>query len=106
MEAVATGTTAVEVESRLDPSSLPFEFMLNALRLIEGVSASLFIERTGLWPTALGPVVQRACDQGLMTQDPTRYQATALGLRFLNDLQQRFLETEHGRVRQPSPPGT
>ncbi len=70
---------------------LPFEFMLNALRLTDGVPAAWFVERTGLSTLAIARTVQRAVQRGLLEPDPTRYRATALGARFLNDLQQMFL---------------
>lgn len=68
-----------------------FEFMLNALRLTEGVPATLFAERTG-YPLALvARELAVAAERGLLDADPTRLRPTALGRRFLNDLQQLFL---------------
>ncbi len=86
-------TSAVEIDEPIEPQSMPFEFMLNALRLIQGVPASLYQERTGQWPIGLQHGVNEALRRGLLTEDPLRLQATSLGLRFLNDLQQMFLET-------------
>ncbi|MDM9557792.1 radical SAM family heme chaperone HemW [Bordetella petrii] len=70
---------------------LPFEFMLNALRLKDGVPAASFSERTGLSLAAIAPALQAASARGLLDPDPTRLRATALGWRFLNDLQEMFL---------------
>ncbi len=70
---------------------LPFEFMLNALRLSDGVPAAWFVERTGLSTLAIAEPVGRAVGRGLLDPDPTVYRATPLGARFLNDLQQMFL---------------
>lgn len=70
---------------------LPFEFMLNVLRLKAGVSASSFTERTGLSVLSIAPAVKRAVAKGLLEPDPTRFQATTLGWQFLNDLQTEFL---------------
>ncbi|MCD6674459.1 MAG: radical SAM family heme chaperone HemW [Burkholderiaceae bacterium] len=70
---------------------LPFEFMLNALRLTDGVPAAWFVERTGLSTLAIADPVARAVERGLLDPDPTAYRPTALGARFLNDLQQMFL---------------
>ncbi|MFO1312466.1 MAG: radical SAM family heme chaperone HemW [Burkholderiales bacterium] len=68
-----------------------FEFMLNALRLAQGVPASLFAERTG-YPLA---IVSRALDEalrkGLIEADPRELRATELGRRFQNDLLELFL---------------
>ncbi len=73
---------------------LPFEFMLNALRLTDGVPASLFRERTGLPPSAIDKPLQEAEKRGLIELDATRMRPTALGRRFLTDLQSLFLPQE------------
>ena len=73
---------------------LPFEFMLNALRLKEGVAASLFSERTGLSLATIAHQLEAASSRGLLDPDPTRLRATALGWRFLNDLQEMFLSAD------------
>ncbi|MGY0727638.1 radical SAM family heme chaperone HemW [Bordetella bronchiseptica] len=79
-------------ESRVvGAGELPFEFMLNALRLKEGVAASSFGERTGLSLAAIAHQLEAATRRGLLDADPTRLRATALGWRFLNDLQEMFL---------------
>lgn len=78
----------------ITPAALPFEFMLNALRLSRGVPASLFVERTGLPMSALARTTARAIDQGLLEPDPEVLRATDLGLRFLNDLLEQFLEDD------------
>lgn len=70
---------------------LPFEFMLNALRLADGVETQLFIERTGLPLSAIESGRQRAVERGLLDSDPLRLAPTGLGRRFLTDLQALFL---------------
>lgn len=90
LEAAAAGH-AVEVERILPLRDLPFEFMLNALRLVDGVPASLFEERTGQSLAVLAGNLARAVGKGLLDPDPARLAATDLGLRFLNDLQELFL---------------
>jgi putative oxygen-independent coproporphyrinogen III oxidase len=71
---------------------LPFEFMLNGLRLIEGFHEREFEARTGL---AFGTLAERTAEaerKGLLVQDaPRHWRATATGQRFLNDLQALFL---------------
>ena len=72
-------------------ADLPFEFMLNALRLREGVALDLFYERTGL---SYGDIAERlalARQKKLLTSDSSRLQATETGWRFLNELQSIFL---------------
>jgi len=88
---VASSQGPIASSNAVRARELPFEFMLNALRLIDGVPAAWFVERTGLSTLAIARTVQRAVERGLLEADPTRYRATALGARFLNDLQQMFL---------------
>ena len=70
---------------------IPFEFMLNALRLKEGVATNTFSERTGLSLSAISDKLAMATKKGLLDPDPARLKATTLGLRYLNDLQEIFL---------------
>jgi len=67
------------------PSELPFEFMLNALRLCEGFATPTFTERTGLPLQAIAAPLAAAVQRGLVLSTTTGYRASALGLRFLND---------------------
>jgi len=71
------------------PEDLPLEFLMNALRLTEGVSERLFCERTGLPLSSVGVKLKTARDEKLLVKD--RLQATALGQRYLNSLLERFL---------------
>lgn len=92
MQAAAARDGSHLAESRqVGPDELPFEFMLNALRLKDGVAATLFSERTGLSLAVIAHQLEAAAKRGLLDADPTRLQATALGWRFLNDLQEMFL---------------
>ena len=70
---------------------LPFEFMLNALRLNDGVPAVHFTARTGLSVDAIAAPLSEARMRGWLTADPDRLQATPMGQRFLNDLIEVFL---------------
>jgi putative oxygen-independent coproporphyrinogen III oxidase len=90
MDAAMTGD-AVEERRTLGTADLPFEFMLNALRLADGVPVNRFAERTGLALTAIARPIARAVERGLLDPDPATLRATPLGLRFLNDLQELFL---------------
>jgi putative oxygen-independent coproporphyrinogen III oxidase len=69
--------------------ALAEEFLLNALRLVDGVDVDLFAARTGLQPTALQPQWQRLIDRGLMR--PDRLATTELGLRYLDTIVSEFL---------------
>lgn len=76
----------------LQSADLPFEFMLNALRLRRGVTMADFEQRTGLSPVHIGRQRERAIQKGLLEPDPTVLRATALGWAYLNDLQALFLD--------------
>jgi oxygen-independent coproporphyrinogen-3 oxidase len=65
--------------------------MLNALRLTDGVPARLFEERTGFPLALVARELEVAEARGLIERDPARIRPTALGRRFLNDLQSLFL---------------
>ena len=80
-------------ESRLvTDAELPFEFMLNALRLVEGFPAALFAQRTGLPLAAVEPQLAAAEREGLLDRDIERIAPSARGQRFLNDLLEKFLD--------------
>lgn len=71
---------------------LPLEFMLNALRLADGVAAPLFVTRTGLPLSAIADPWSRARQAGLMVDSDQRLAPTGPGQRFLNDLLALFEE--------------
>ncbi|WP_018873900.1 radical SAM family heme chaperone HemW [Thioalkalivibrio sp. ALJ16] len=73
------------------PQERPFEFLLNALRLVEGVPAASFEARCGLALASLEPALSELRDEGLLVADTQRLQATDKGLAFLNDVLERFL---------------
>ena len=89
--ALATG--AVHEAREVEADELPFEFMLNALRLVEGFPADLFQRRTGLpLLTIAGELAQAEAD-GLLERDLATVRPTLKGQRFLNELLERFLPT-------------
>jgi oxygen-independent coproporphyrinogen-3 oxidase len=75
----------------VERNEIGFEFMLNALRLTEGVPVALFAERTGFPMTLVQKALDEAEQRGLITRDHQRISPTPLGQRFLNDLQAIFL---------------
>lgn len=78
-------------ERTVPEADLPFEFMLNALRLLGGVPARRFSETTGLAVESLEPLLTELREEGLMVGDRERLAVTELGRRFLSDVQERFL---------------
>jgi oxygen-independent coproporphyrinogen-3 oxidase len=90
MRRVGTGTHVVE-RRELERSDLPFEFMMNALRLADGFPVPTFTERTGLPIVAAERALAQAEARGLLERDHERIRPTALGRRYLNDLLELFL---------------
>jgi putative oxygen-independent coproporphyrinogen III oxidase len=90
LQAVAKGD-AVQESHDVGAGDLPFEFMMNALRLTEGFPARLFAERTGLTLDSTHPQLDEATARGLLEVTADRIAPTERGRRFLNDLLQIFL---------------
>ena len=78
-------------ERVLSADELPFEFLMNVLRLTDGVTSELFTQRTGLPLSQLAAARAEAQQRGLLHSDPARLSATREGQLFLNDLLQYFL---------------
>ncbi|MEX3941520.1 radical SAM family heme chaperone HemW [Paraburkholderia sp. BR10937] len=91
----ARAGTPVQEAHEVSARDLPFEFMLNALRLVEGFPVHRFIERTGLPITTIEPALQEAERRGLIMRNYEKIAPTELGQRFLNDLQALFLKDPH-----------
>ena len=88
---IASGS-AIEIENDLTTDELPFEFMLNALRLRNGAKLSEFMAATGLTVVDLEPALSEARAKGLMDASPEVLRTTDLGWRFLSDVQTMFLK--------------
>ena len=91
MDAMENQGHAVIESKEINASDLPFEFMLNALRLTDGVDTASFTERTGLPLNVISKGLEQACQKGLLDENPSKLKPTELGLRYLNDLQALFL---------------
>jgi putative oxygen-independent coproporphyrinogen III oxidase len=98
----------VQIQRRRVPTSdLPFEYLLNALRLNEGFEQSAFEARTGLGFETLAPSLEAALRQGLIRRQGERWSASSRGFSFLNDLQAIFLpnmsdSTDEGGQKSPT----
>jgi putative oxygen-independent coproporphyrinogen III oxidase len=86
---VPNAVTATQVA----PSQLPFEFMLNALRLAGGFDHATFEARTGLAVKSIGPTLEALERRGLLTPTPTGWRPTEMGFRFVNEALVEFLPT-------------
>jgi putative oxygen-independent coproporphyrinogen III oxidase len=82
---------ALSQDEEVPREQLPFEFVLNALRLREGFELARFGERTGLSPAALQRGLDLALQRGLLTRDLHRVVPTPRGFDLLSDLQELFL---------------
>jgi len=91
MQAMETqGHALVEVRD-VTAQDLPFEFMLNVLRLSKGVQTITFSERTGLPLSMISKELSEASNKGLLDSNPTVLKASEQGFRYLNNLQEIFL---------------
>jgi oxygen-independent coproporphyrinogen-3 oxidase len=81
----------VERQHDVRPDEIPFEFMMNALRLNAGIPLALFEERTGLPLTVILRELEDAERRGWIERDHSRVAPTLRGRRFLNDLLLLFL---------------
>ena len=104
MRAALSGKPMLEAREVAE-GELPFEFMLNALRLVEGFPIALFHERTGPSIMAIEPQMREAEERGLISRDHEWVRPTDKGRRFLNDLLERFLPGGKG-VRASIPIAT
>ena len=82
---------AMAQEEDVGGADLPFEDMLNALRLREGFALQDFTERTGLPLTAIAKALAEAERKGLIERDLAHVRPTERGFDFLSDLQALFL---------------
>lgn len=76
------------------PDNLPLEFMMNALRLNDGVPSEYFVERTGLALTEIEPQWRQLIDKNLVEPDVRVIKPTELGRRFLNRALEIFMDDE------------
>jgi putative oxygen-independent coproporphyrinogen III oxidase len=90
LENVSAGD-AVSERRELTRADLPFEFMLNLMRLPEGFAVSEFVERTGMQISAAGKGLKAAEEKGLIIRTHERIQPSERGQRYLNELLELFL---------------
>jgi len=87
----ALAGNALANNEEVSRADLPFEYMLNALRLRHGFGLREFTERTGLPVTAIATALDAAERKGLIERDLHRVRPTVRGFDFLSDLQELFL---------------
>src|SRR5690348_10199121 len=87
----ANTTKRIGGDEVVSPGQLPFEYMLNALRLVDGVPAGDFAERTGLSPDTIRTPLRDAIARGWLHDNQSSLRTTELGQRFLNDVIELFM---------------
>ena len=92
IQAIETKGNALIESREILAKDLPFEFMLNTLRLTYGVDTNTFSERTGLPLSVISKGLDAASKKGLLDENPSKLRPTTLGLRYLNNLQEMFLD--------------
>ena len=85
------GPPQTTVKRRVTAEELPFELMLNALRLTAGVPKRLWTERTGLSDDVIADAVAALQKDGLWTTEPDRIGTSPRGFAFLSSVQEAFL---------------
>ncbi len=88
---MAKGHCRTAGKRTLEPAQLPLEFMMNALRLSQGVPASYYFQRTGLQLSAIEPGLKQLRQGGLLRKEPDRLCTTAAGSRYLDSVLQAFI---------------
>jgi oxygen-independent coproporphyrinogen-3 oxidase len=89
---MARGAQGLAPAQVVRASELPFEFMMNALRLIDGFSTALFEDRTGLHPHVIAERMQRLQTRGLVESEGSLWRPTRQGSRFLNEMLLEFID--------------
>ena len=97
----ALGGQPMSNEQQLARADLPFEFMLNALRLRDGFVLQQFVDRTGLPPSAIDTELRDAQRRGWLQVDGQQVRPTPHGFDFLNDLLALFLPPRRARQVEP-----
>lgn len=87
-------------QTSLSRADVSLEFMMNALRLTEGIDTALFLQRTGLPISVIDAQLKDAEESGLLEWDINKLKATATGQRYLNDLLQLFMPSESKQARE------
>lgn len=86
----------IETRENVQNIDLPFEYMLNILRLNEGFFLKDFVKKTQLPVVTILPKIEEAIKKGLLTKKKEKIVTTKFGKRFLNDLQEMFLPDATG----------
>jgi len=84
----------------IKPQELPIEFMMNAMRLKNGVDKNLFFQTTGLLLSQIEHVIKQCEERGLLVKTQTRIKPTETGFKFLNEILSEFMEENFPKLNQ------
>ena len=93
-EKVHSGGTGLVKDIKTPQEDIPFEFMLNVLRLREGVPTELWEKRTFLSYASIRSTVEKLQNVGMLVKTPNLLKTTETGWNFLNCVQEEFLCTK------------
>jgi coproporphyrinogen III oxidase-like Fe-S oxidoreductase len=82
--------TAIATQKPINPDQLSLEFMMNALRLTQGVNKELYTQRTGLDPSNIALLISQLEADGLLNSQSANYCTTDRGMRYLDSVLQHF----------------
>jgi oxygen-independent coproporphyrinogen-3 oxidase len=82
--------TAIATQQPINQDQLSLEFMMNALRLTQGVKRELYAQRTGLDPSNIALLISQLEEDGLLNSQAANYCTTDRGMRYLDSVLQRF----------------
>ncbi len=84
----------------LEPQELPLEFMLNCMRLKNGVNEELFFQTTGLLLSQINHAVEKCIGRGLIIKENNNIRPTETGFRFLNEILTEFMDDNFPDLKQ------
>lgn len=93
----------IETQTRIPQEELPFEYMLNTLRLKQGTPVHFFQQRTGIPLAKIQPMILQAQQRGWLELSDQYLATTPLGYQFLNDVIGLFLSEDTTPSKDPSP---
>ncbi len=99
---MARGASGIVEHTVVRAAELPFEFMMNALRLKDGFSEALYESRTGLALEAITPRLRHLRERGLVERSGGYWRTTAVGGEFLNDVLLAFLDLSRAADSSPA----
>ncbi len=87
----------------IKPQELPVEFMMNAMRLKNGVDQNLFFQTTGLLLSQMEHAIKQCEEKDLLIKTETHIKPTEMGFNFLNEILSEFTEENFPKLSRQEP---